>query len=363
MGARSVEQASERILLIRLSAVGDVVNALPTLTLLRRARPNAFIGFAVEDKAAELVFEHPLLDFVHVFRRRAIREALRARSPGGLREACRLLQEHRRELRKARYDIAIDVQGNLKGALHAMASRAPRRIGFAGGYGREASHLLVNERITPPLEKRHRVDKFASLLMALGIAGTEREFLLPASPASETQASRWLGELGLTTGGYLMLHPGTSDHGSDKRWPAESFGGLARRLAEIATSARLPLRALVSWGPGEEDLAREVVRSSGGAALLSPRTDSLLELAALARRAAAFVSGDTGPMHLAAACGTPCVALFGPKDPRVYRPWGQRHRLLHSPPERGGMRAIMIDEVLVEVGLLLGRERVGAALS
>ncbi len=68
-------------------------------------------------------------------------------------------------------------------------------------------------------------------------------------------------------------------------------------------------------------------------------------------------------MHLAAACGTPCVALFGPKDPRVYRPWGQRHRLLHSPPERGGMRAIMIDQVLVELGLLLGRERVGAALS
>ncbi len=362
-----VGQASERILLIRLSAVGDVVNTLPMLSLLREARPDAFIGFAVEDKAADLLLGHPLVDRVHVFPRRPLRAALGTRIPGaGLLRAWRLLRDHRRDLSQAHYDVAIDVQGNLKGALHLVASGAPRRVGFASGHGREASHLFVNERIVPPLERPHRVDKFASLLAALGSVGTARSFVLPHSSVASGTAERWLAERGLAPGGFVMLHPGTSERGSGKRWPVERFGELAHRLAErssdgsgIAAAGVAPLRALVSWGPGEEELARAVVLASREKALLAPRTGSLLELAELSRRAVAFVSADTGPMHLAAACGTPCVALFGPKDPRVYRPWGEGHRVLASPPERGGMPAILVEDVLAALESLLvsGRAR------
>ncbi len=364
-----VEQASERILLIRLSAVGDVVNTLPMLSLLREARPDAFIGFVVEDKAADLLLGHPLVDRVHVFRRRDLRAALGTpiRGAGSMR-AWRLLRDHRRDLREAHYDVAIDVQGNLKGALHLVASGASRRVGFARGYGREASHLFVNERIVPPTERPHRVDKFVSLLSALGIAGTARHFVLPWSPAAAEAAERWLTERGLSPGGFVMLHPGTSERGSGKRWPVERFGELARRLAEMRPDApgrvgpgAAPLRTLVSWGPGEEELARAVVLASGENALLSPCTQSLLELAELSRRAAAFVSADTGPMHLAAACGTPCVALFGPKDPRIYRPWGEQHRVLASPPERGGMISISVDDVLAALAPLLASARTRAA--
>ena len=123
-------------------------------------------------------------------------------------------------------------------------------------------------------------------------------------------------------------------------WATERFGALASEIR-----ARRGLASLVTWGPGEEDLARQVERASGGAARPAPATASLLDLAEIPRRAGLFVSGDTGPMHLAAACGTPCVALFGPKDPAVYRPWGSGHAVLRG-AGRGG-RLPAMDEIEV----------------
>ncbi len=330
--------SADRFLVIRLSAVGDVVNTLPTLSLLRRARPNATIGFAVEDRARDLLEAHPMLDRLHVFPRKRWR-AMAAR-PSRWRRLAAEVGAYRRELREARYDVAIDVQGNLKGAAHAIAAGAASRIGFARGHDREGNHWLSNEHVVPPADRPHRVDKFASLLGPLGIHGREREWVFPDTTDEEPTIASFLAAHDLARGGFVLIHPGTSGRGAAKRWPEERFAELARRAV-----AELGRPVVVSWGPGEEDLARAVADGAAGV-VLGPRTASLRELLVLVRWAAVFVSADTGPMHLAAASGTRCVALFGPKDPRIYAPYGAGHTVLYRPE---GMTSIGVDEVLVAV--------------
>lgn len=343
----------QRILLIRLSAVGDVINTLPALTLLRKAMPEAHLAFLVEDRARELLIGHPLLDAVYVFPRRQWRDLLRSSDPRDWRSLCAQASGYARELREAHFDVTLDFQGNLKGALHARLSGAPRRIGFARGHGRELSHWFATEHVVPPADRPHRVDKFVSLLGPLGIDGAEgeREFVLPPAPGARERIDASLATAGLGSRPIVIVHPGTSARGSGKRWPPDRFGAVAARIADAADT-------LVTFGPGEQGLAEEVVSASGrpDAVRLAPAGLSLLELAELVRVAAVFVSADTGPMHLAAACGTHCVALFGPKDPAVYRPYGRGHRVIHQPDRDGsqGMLRIGVDEVTAAVRAALG---------
>ncbi|MFM7737611.1 MAG: glycosyltransferase family 9 protein, partial [Alphaproteobacteria bacterium] len=206
----------------------------------------------------------------------------------------------------------------------------------------------ATERVVPPADRPHRVEKFASLARALGAAAGPLEFRLPESAPARRRVDEALAAAGVAPG-FVCLHPGTSDRGEAKRWAPARFGALAAEL-----QARRGVDVLVTWGPGEEGLAREVERASGGAARPAPATGSLLELAEVLRRARLFVSGDTGPMHLAAACGTRCVALFGPKDPAVYRPWGEGHVVLRGPGRDGRLPSMDEIEVPAVADAVLG---------
>ncbi len=330
--------SADRFLLIRLSAVGDVVNTLPTLSLLRRARPDATIGFVVEDRAGDLLVGHPFVDHVHVFPR-SLWRTLR-RSPGSWGRLGMEAAVYARELREPGYQVAVDVQGNLKGGVHALLSRASLRIGFAAGHDRELNHLISTEHVVPPADRPHRVDKFASLLEPLGIRETDREWAFPNTREADQVIAGFLASHGLVSGEVVMIHPGTSGRGAAKRWRAERFAEFARRV-----TTELGRAVVVTWGPGEEELARAVAGRTDRV-LVAPRTASLLELLALVRSAAVFVSADTGPMHLAAASRVPCVALFGPKDPAIYAPYGDGHAVLYRPE---GMDQIAVGEVLAAV--------------
>lgn len=326
--------SADRFLLIRLSAVGDVVNTLPTLSLLREGRPGATIGFLVEDRASDLLVGHPKVDRVHVFPRRRWREL--GRSPAGWARLAAEARAYAEEIRSVGYEVAIDVQGNAKGGLNALVAGAARRIGFAPGHDRELNHLFSTERVVPPADRPHRVDKFASLLGPLGIEGPERHWDFPSTAPFEEGIARWLAERRIPPREVVMVHPGTSGHGASKRWPADRFAALAR---VVATELDRPV--VVTWGPGEEELARSVA-GTADRVFVAPPTTSLLELLALLRRARMFVSADTGPMHLAAASGVRCVALFGPKDPAVYAPYGQGHAVIYRPE---GMNRIAVEDV------------------
>lgn len=336
-----------RVLVIRLSALGDVVNTLPTLEALRRGLPTAHLGFAVEDRAKDLLVGHPSVDRVHVLERKRIR-ALFA-SPTGWPAARRELARFVRELRAERYEIALDLQGNFKGALHSLSSGAPRRVGFARGHCKELNHLFSNEHVVPPgaTEKVHRVRKFLAQAAHLGLSVEPPCFRLPDLSASQARLSVVLAEQGVEE--FVALHPGASGKGALKRWPAERFGELAARIA-----AEFQLVPLVTWGPGERPLAERVVAASNGAARLAPATSSVLDLAAVLSRARLFVGGDTGPLHLASAVSTASVALFGPKDPRTYGPFHAPNRVvLRGVPGHASMEAISVDDAAAAVRELL----------
>lgn len=293
-----------RILLVRLSALGDVVHCLPALASLRAARPRDEIAWLVEDRHAGLLEGHPHLDARFVFARR-----------GGLAAVAAV----RREVRAWRPDAVLDLQGNLKSALLSRLSGASRRIGLPRGEAREGSHVAATEHVAPGPPREHRTDRAFRLVAALGPVERRAGMLPPVREEAAEAVASALGAAGAVPGAFAVLVPGTSDFGAFKRWPAARFGELARRVR--ADAGLLPL---VAAGPGQEPLADAVVAASGGAARRAPATRSLHELIALLRSSALVVGADSGPVAIAAVAGVPTVALFGPKDPAIYAPPGPR---------------------------------------
>jgi heptosyltransferase I len=337
--------AAERIALVKLSSLGDVVHALPVAATLKAARASVRLTWIAERREAALLREHPALDEVVVVDTRGWR---RARRPAEVRAALAEVLALRRRLAAARFDVAIDLQGLIKSGAIAAATRAPLRIGFPRGWGREPlGALFTNRHVSPPAAARHVVEQYLALLEPLGIIEHRLEFRLPIVAAAETRMDEWLASAGLKPHRRLVvINPGAGrDH---KRWPVERFAELAARLGQDAGA-----NVVVAWGPGEERAARAIVGGAGAAAraLLAPPTD-LYELIALLRRASAMVAADTGPLHLAAALGTPCVGLYGPTAAARNGPYGAGHRALAA--AGGRMDAIAVAPVLIAVMERLG---------
>jgi lipopolysaccharide heptosyltransferase I len=304
-------ERAPRILIVRLGALGDIVHALPLLDALRRARPDAQLGWLVEERNASLLAGHPQLDQLIRFPRRELSSLLRR---GRWLAALRVARAFLRELRAARFEVTLDAQCNLRSSVLARLSGARRRIGFAPPYTKEKAHWLSTERVRVPIGGQLKVERNLALLAPLGVEarGARARIAVPEAARASARAFRAQRK----PGAWIALHPGVSGFGAIKQWAPERFAGLARRLAESRGA-----RCLVTWGPGERELAERVVALSDGAATLAPETRSLLELAALYEVCDAVVGGDTGPIHLAAALGVPVVGLYGPKDPAIYAPW------------------------------------------
>jgi lipopolysaccharide heptosyltransferase I len=291
-----------RILIVRLTAIGDCLHGLPVLCALRDAMPDAHLSWVVEGRTAELLARHPAVDAVVQVPRRWLK------SPVAIWRA-------RRQLQALRPDVAIDLQGLTKSAIAAWLSGAPVRIGFAGRDGREASRWLNNTLIEPMMT--HVVDRNLELLRPLDILPDAIRFGLPAFSGEAPAVARYLRDRGLESG-FALINVGAG--WPSKRWPADRFAEVARYLGE-----RYHLRSVIAWAGAEERLsADQIVVSAGAFAHLAPPT-SLTELAALCQRAKFFIGCDTGPLHLAAAVGTPSIALFGPTSARRNGPYGEPH--------------------------------------
>ncbi len=329
----------ERLLIARLSAVGDVICVLPALEAIRRSFPAARIGFLVEDRAYELIAGHPAVDRVHLYPRQRWQRGLRR--PAAWRDTWRELRSLIKEMRQERYDVVLELQGNLKGAALSFLSGGKLRVGFSAADCREGSHLWAHRHFPPLPKPTHLVDKFLAAAAFLGADPAKARFRLPDSQRSRDRVDEFLQSKNLVS--YAVIHPGTSHFGRRKRWPPERFGRVAEQLG-----SELGIPSVVVWGPGEEDLASRVAADSGGKAALSFKT-GLLDLAELLRRARIFIGCDSGPLHLATAVATPSVALFGPVDPRVYAPWRHpRSRVLYKqgPDGVGDIEAIQAEDVL-----------------
>jgi lipopolysaccharide heptosyltransferase I len=319
------------VAIVKLSALGDVVHALPVAATLAARVPGVRLTWVVEAREAVVLRGHPALAEVVAVDTRRWR---RARRPGEVAAAIGALGDVRARLRRGRFDVALDLQGLLKSALLVALTRAPRRIGFAAGRAREPmAAAFVNHRVRPPATARHVVDQYLALLAPLGLGDPVHEFVLPVDAAAEAAVDEFLAGAGLKPRRRLVvLNPGAGRPA--KRWPGEAFGALARRLSEDAAA-----QVVVVWGPGEQSLAAGIAAAAGGA-VAAPPTD-VLALLALVRRASVVVAGDTGPLHLAAAVGTPCVGLYGPTRAERNGPYGPGHRALQAPD--GRMSSIGVD--------------------
>jgi lipopolysaccharide heptosyltransferase I len=308
----------ERILIVRLSALGDVIHVLPSLTALRRAIPHAHIGWMVEDRAASLLADHPQLDRVHVVPRKALVGRLKK---GRVFAAMQGLREITREVRREGYQVALDFQSNFRSGGLSRSSGAPRRLSQHKSFAKEgASTLFATE--TPPAvaPDAHKIVRNLSLVAALGVPIDP----VPAAVLPESAAARDAAEVfAAEPGPRAILQAGVSAFGALKAWPEEHFAALARGLLSAG------VHVFFGYGPGEKDQAERLVAAAPGS-LLTPPTQGLLSYAAVLRGADLFVGVDSGPLHLAATLGTPVLGLYGPKHPGTYGPYWPGTRVVRA---------------------------------
>ncbi len=333
-----------RILLVRLGGIGDVVCTLPAVEAVRAGFPQAFIGYAVEERAYDLVQGHPAIDTVHLFHRRSIVKEFKQLE---WLQTYRDVSQYRSELRAEHYDLALDFQRNFKGAMHTLASGAKRKIGFTSPTAREFNHWFYYEHVDPaPAE--HWVDKFIAMAKYIGGKPEAARYRLPTAPESIARVEEFLAPNRLER--FVVVHPGTSGFDLARRWEPDRFGHIATRLVREHN-----IRSVVTWGPGERRLAETVVTASNGSALLSFESNSLLDLAELYRRATLYIGCDTGPMHIATAVGLPSVVLFGSGNPGAYGPRSKGSKIIAK--EANGhllpMSEITVENVLSAVTEIL----------
>jgi lipopolysaccharide heptosyltransferase I len=288
-----VIDGTPRYVIVRLGSLGDVIHAIPAAAALRRRYPDARIDWLVDPRYVAM-----LKLVVGIDERIAFDPRSR------IAETMRTL----RRLRRARYDAAIDLQGLLKSATLARAAGARHTIGMTREHLREPMASWLYSQSIDPGSQEHVIHKNLSMLVAVGVDDLRVMFPLNIPRTWPVQAAE-----SRAGDGFALINPGAA--WPNKRWPAARFGALAAALRE-----RHALPSLVLWGPGEQSLAEAVVRESRGAAELLPKT-TIVDLFGVAQRARLVVSGDTGPLHIAAAVGTPVVALFGPTRAERNGPW------------------------------------------
>lgn len=302
------------ILIVKLSAIGDVVHTLPSLAALRKHFPDAHISWAVEEAAADLICGHPHLDRVLVSGRKTwLRRMADGQIAVPLRESVRFL----RELRDRPYDLVIDFHGLFKSGVIVFLSGGRRRLGYDSM--QEMSGLFLNEKIPEDMTK-HAVDRYLDFVAYLGGRTDEKEFLIPVGEENRKRIDLLLKRAGIRPGGdFVAVSPEAL--WPTKLWDAGRFAALCDR---IRGGLRLPV-ILTGADRGAVLPIRERMKETY--ADLAGRT-TLRDLAELYRRARVVVTTDSGPMHIAAAVGTKVVALFGPTDPARTGPYGKGHRVI-----------------------------------
>ena len=314
-----------RILIVKLSSIGDVVHTFPAASLLRKGFPDAHISWVVDPRASQLLENSPVIDEIIEFDTRTAQKGLvNGSAPKGLRTQLKNLRAGAKANEGGQSDIAIDFQGLLKSGMVAFASGASRRIGFCVKDLREAaSQMFLTERVDTT-QKTHVIEKNLALARAAIdsdcsdqssiITSTDRyEFPITVSPQDEQFVDAAIGKRQTR---FAILNPGGG-------WPTKLWS--TERYAELAdwmwSDCGLP--SVVTFGPGEEPLA-QTIANHARSDKVHPQASTLKQFVALARRAALFVGGDTGPLHLAAASGTPIVSLFGPTSPERNGPFDPR---------------------------------------
>lgn len=307
-----------RILILRLTAIGDVVRVLPTLHVLRDTFPKARIDWAVEQKAAGALEGHPALDKVLVFER-----------PQKKTRAFREFLAFCRRVRANRYDIVLDYHGIFKSGIITALSGARERIGFSRPRSQEGSWLFTNKKVKLPHQRMNRVEENMALCNVLACRKEWPNVTIYVPPETQQAVDDFFEET--FDGGKLVAVIHVPVDREEKQWPAEHYAELSDLLLADGR-----FEVLLTWGPGQLDVVQEVVRLSRRNPVVAPEIVDLKHYAWIAQRADLFFGGDTGPMHIAWLMGTPTVVVFGGTDPAKHAPFAGAHAVLADEALRAG---------------------------
>ncbi|MBX7255861.1 MAG: glycosyltransferase family 9 protein [Candidatus Hydrogenedentes bacterium] len=307
------------ILIVRLSAIGDVVRVLPALQIIRQAFPYAQIDWAVERKAVSVLEGHPALDALVVFDR-----------PSATGKAVREFYTFCRTIRRSRYDIVLDFHGILKSGLLTGYSGAKQRIGFARPRSQEGSSLVTNQKVRLPHQPINRAEENLLLCSAL-VPNSEWPSVSIHVPHDAREVVDEFFERAFDGNKRVIAMHVPVDR-PEKQWPFEHFAALSDML--IADGR---FDVVLTWGPGQFDSIERVLAHTKRRPIVAPETTDLKHYAWLAYRASLYFGGDTGPMHIAAAMGTPVVAVFGGTDPVRHAPFRMPHIALIAGDKPGSL--------------------------
>lgn len=303
------------ILIVKLSAIGDVIHTLPSLAALRRLYPESHITWVIEEAAADLVTGHPYLDAVLVSRRKSwSRDLLR----GQFRSPVSEIRNFVKKLRQRDYDLVIDFHGLFKSSIIVFLSRGKKKLGYDSW--QELSGLFLNEKIPEDMNK-HAVDRYLDFPRYLGAKNDRVDFTLPSDKKAEEKVLRLLREYNLEDKNFVAINPIAL--WETKLWSDEKFACLADLI-----NNKLQVK-VVFTGNEKESIEKITSLMSTECVNLGGKT-TLLDLAYLYKKAGMVITTDSGPMHLAAAAGIPVIALFGPTDPARTGPYGAGHTIIRT---------------------------------
>jgi heptosyltransferase-2 len=332
-----------KILVKGVNWIGDSIFMTPALAALRKGFPNSYISLLISPWVKEVFDGNPNVDEIIAYDERGKQRSLMGK--------IRFIQS----LRNRNFDVGIIMQPrSYRAALFVYLSGIPERI----GYNYSLRNLLLTRRIELPETPVHDIDMFLNIVLSLVMAPARKEPYLPFSPKADIWANSFLEERGVNPGELLIgINPGAFKQ--SKRWPESRYAQLSDTLIR-----EFRAKVIIFQGPGEDEIVGRVLILMKEKAILAKT--GIKELAALCRRCKLFVGNDTGPMHVAAASGTPVIALYGPIDPQRSRPWGREHVVIKkdlpcSPCSRRVckkltcMKSISIEDVLKAVRVQLGR--------
>ena len=310
------------IAIVKLSAIGDVVHALPVASALRKEYPKAHLSWIVEGKAREIVDGNPDLDEVIIFEKaRWLKEfPYPHRTILILWDIIRFAQR----LHKARFDLVIDLQGLIKSGVLTWLTGGNTRIGFSAACCREPVNArFTNFHVTPCQEDVHIIDQCLSLVRGLGADTEQKQFKMHIPEKEQEYIKKFLEKKGVAKDkSLLIINPGAG--WETKQWGDENYAQLADRLI-----GDLGMEVIFLWGPSELDMIKPIQKKMQQRALRDCPT-TLKQSMALMQRAQLFIAGDTGPLHIAAALDIPCLGIYGPSSPERNGPYGKIHRVVQT---------------------------------
>jgi 3-deoxy-D-manno-octulosonic-acid transferase/heptosyltransferase-1 len=341
-----------RILIVKLSSIGDVVHTLPVLPAIINKLPKAEIDWLVEEEASELITNHPLLNKVIIFYRKYWLKNL---SPLKIFQTFKEVKEFYNHLRKERYDLVIDFQGLFKSGILTFITKGKRKLGY--DKTRELSHIFLNEKIPVYNIENHAVKRYLNLLRPLDIEIKKPEFLLPCLNGAEIYVDELFSEAGINLQKPIItISPGTK--WESKTWTIEKISLLADRLIKYG------LQVIFTGSKNDISLVEIIISLMEEKPVNLCGKTTLKNLIVIFKKSDLVLTVDSGSMHIAAATQTPLVVLFGPTSPGRTGPYSPKSDIIQkniscspcfkrSCSHKSCLNEISVEEVFEKISLKL----------